>query len=762
MANLYTESCAVVDAALAAAGAVPQLFSSAVHPNYVWDPNCFAYGWRDALTCRAVKGFYNTRGGPTLIEEAGGDNRFAIVADHYFPKKTVNGQVVPDLDGKTAWHLGTDGVAREYPIAAYRQLPGTDIGVAMYASVPVNVIPAKLAPADLAAYLPQGAYRLPVVTAYATDGNLALRAGVEDINKVTGVCWIETDGPIAPNRLAFRANIVKGASGSPSFLVMPDGTLLLLFCWWSGANGPALHSNLAALTAAMTEMAGAPRAPVVRDLSAYDAIYTLPQITLSVSAAMHDPGSPVTVSWNVTGADTITVDPDPYEGQQPPPAQMDWIVYPAANTTYTVTATNYAGTSIATQAVLTSAFPGNAYYWRQLVDGNVANLNNYATTADGVVVPEAISADDTILWGELVNQEPLYGRSDANWYGNGDFGDAEIHGALIGLAGYSIGSGRFYGPANIAGGYSAETQTTLGPLNGAEYPKFYGPVQLHGNVDASLCEFYSDVMLYDGAGSVWAVRLAGAKIHHRVSVDRGATWTYSPESAAVAPANKVLADTSNVGVAGTLPVAMVMESAGGNLMPNSVLLDTDDGAAAGGTVDLAAAEAAAASAADAAARADVGTILQTALTAQGFTTGRAAKLELLGASTAQTRQGNVYADGSWSVDEDCDAVLTWALDWTAAEPDSVELRIGPEQQYASEDAITPLLTVACTTVLADGVLTITATLSETDVDALTAYASPYPVKNHGLRAKGYATTGSSTVKVVDAKGMCVRKIPQTA
>jgi lysophospholipase L1-like esterase len=212
---------------------------------------------------------------------------------------------------------------------------------------------------------------------------------------------------------------------------------------------------------------------------------------------------------------------------------------------------------------------------------------------------------------------------------------------------------------------------------------------------------------------------------------------------------------------GTLPLAMVMESAGGELLPSSVLLDTADGAAAGGTVDLAAAEAAAASAADAAARADVGSILQTALTAQGFTTGRAAKLELLGAATVQTRQGSVYADGSWQVDEDCDAVLTWAVDWTAAEPDSVELRIGPEQQYASEDTITPLLTVACTKALADGTLTITATLSETDVGALTAYASPYPIKNNGLRAKGYATTGTSTVKVVDAKGACVRKIPQT-
>jgi len=36
-----------------------------------------------------------------------------------------------------------------------------------------------------------------------------------------------------------------------------------------------------------------------------------------------------------------------------------------------------------------------------------------------------------------------------------------------------------------------------------------------------------------------------------LSIDNGTTWLYSPNSPYVAPANKVLAGTSNLGVAGT-------------------------------------------------------------------------------------------------------------------------------------------------------------------------------------------------------------------
>lgn len=53
-----------------------------------------------------------------------------------------------------------------------------------------------------------------------------------------------------------------------------------------------------------------------------------------------------------------------------------------------------------------------------------------------------------------------------------------------------------------------------------------------------------------------------------------------------APAAKRLPDTSLGGVAGTLPVAKVMQSAGGNVLPGDVRDDTVTGAAAGGTLKI--------------------------------------------------------------------------------------------------------------------------------------------------------------------------------
>lgn len=58
--------------------------------------------------------------------------------------------------------------------------------------------------------------------------------------------------------------------------------------------------------------------------------------------------------------------------------------------------------------------------------------------------------------------------------------------------------------------------------------------------------------------------------------------------AALADPWTILDGTSNAGMLGRLPLAKVMQSAGGNIQAGDVRSDTQTGAAAGGTLDIAA------------------------------------------------------------------------------------------------------------------------------------------------------------------------------
>ncbi len=533
MPSLYNDIVALVDAALGQAGAVKPVFTTETDPTtYVRNANCFAYGWRNALTCRAVyqnalAGTAGRQMGPTLIAEAGGDNRFAISAHHYHPGV-----------GSTVYFLGTDGVVRNYTVAATQQVAGTDIEVQMLSGVPANVTPAKIWPAGAQRYLPQGAYgtySLPCVTIKSDNTTAEMRAVIHDVMGVESI--ISAANATESQRTAFTESMMGGASGSPLFAVMPDGSMVLLTTWNSDTGGPALSGNASGIAAAMTAMAGASRSPSIMDMSGYDA-YTLPEVQFSANPTLHAPGTAVTLTWSVTGASSISID----QGIGSVAASGTTTVYPTANTTYTLSAISAGGTSLVRQNVAISALTSFTYYWRGNVSGDVSNAANYATTVGGTTAPAQINPGDIVNKATTVTNAPASGTSYATWSYTNTINGGTYYGPFT-VAGGAIAGGTFNGGVIISGGI-------LGGTFNGNVTASTGAIQsgtFNGDVSVVITGSGNPAVLIGGGGAAPIPVFNG-----RLSINNGSTWMDSEST--LPAANQVLAGVAigRGGLKGTL------------------------------------------------------------------------------------------------------------------------------------------------------------------------------------------------------------------
>lgn len=154
---------------------------------------------------------------------------------------------------------------------------------------------------------------------------------------------------------------------------------------------------------------------------------------------------------------------------------------------------------------------------------------------------------------------------DAASITNGTFA-AEVDGN-----GPTFGGGTFNGPVSISGGatFNAGTfNSTVTDVGSSSFigGTFNGGVATFGSIFGGI---FTNSVTVDGGGQVLAgtfsgdLVIIGATLNNtgggpisvtgRISVDGGSTFLYAPSAVGVAPANKVLVGTTNLGVPGTAP-----------------------------------------------------------------------------------------------------------------------------------------------------------------------------------------------------------------
>jgi hypothetical protein len=256
----------------------------------------------------------------------------------------------------------------------------------------------------------------------------------------------------------------------------------------------------------------------------------------------------------------------------------------------------------------------------------------------------------------------------------------------------------------------------------------------------------------------------------------------------LADAAKVMADTDRGdGTMGTIPLASVMQSAGGNIPATDVRDDTETGIAAGGDLHivtsgtigeaLLAALAIKAktdligsndadSPAQQATQATIADKLDEKVSEVGGGSGGGItdeqwgyivrQLGLIG-SAEVTMNGPMLASGDFLLVQGNDRTLSWTIkNWALAVPDSCKVELTTANAY-SAGGVQPakLLELTATCSLSGSTLTISAPITATQSNALPT--SP-PNQANYIRAEVRMTYGSNTISPLFASGTVVRKV----
>jgi len=190
------------------------------------------------------------------------------------------------------------------------------------------------------------------------------------------------------------------------------------------------------------------------------------------------------------------------------------------------------------------------YTWTGATDGNLEEATNYdpnglPTASDTLTIDPSTAS---------ITNNPSSGTSNAGTVNTDfSFGGVTIDGgtwtgAILDWGSLTINDGVFLGDlSDTTSGvtiYSGEFHGNVlcgGSINGGT---FYGDVTANCPVTG---DFYGDLLRQDASNMYTA-----PVIHHRMSLDGGSTWLYSPESPDVVYRGYVLTGTSNLGTAGTL------------------------------------------------------------------------------------------------------------------------------------------------------------------------------------------------------------------
>ena len=593
--------------ALLITGRAVRLFSveDDTTPTYTWDTNSWAYPIRNALTCRAVYNSWGGRwGGPTLIHP-----RFAVTAWHFWVTDPgVVGRTVRfrGTDGvlytrtvSAQARIGTTDIAI----------------LMLDSPLPAEVIPAKVLPTNWATKLrPTSIATVPALTEMSTSSDPTMRAVVRELYSLDSFSACTSSSTSSP-RYPFNEWPSLYASGSPCFLVVSNEPVLLACWYSASGGpsiayyqadinakmtellgsqaqvtnvylgtyndiAPSVQFTASTTTAvigtqvtltwnvsgatavSLDQGIGTVAATGSLSVNISDTTYTLtatwsgtpvtasvtlhaliaPTVSFTATAYNVAPGTPVTLAWSTTNATTVSLN----QGIGAVGLSGTYVVSPSVNTVYTLTAV---GDSTTTAGILVTVGPSQqggfvaTYYWRGNISGDVSDINNYATTAGGTTVPGGITSADTINTATTLGYAPASGIAigDAIWSYNSTIIGGTFNGAVT-TDGF-INGGTFNGAVtsnyrDINGGTFNAAVTNNGSI---DYGTFNGAVTNYSYI-------------YGGTfnGSVTNNYIVqGGTFNDRLSIDNGTTWLYSPNSPYVAPANKVLAGTSNLGVAGT-------------------------------------------------------------------------------------------------------------------------------------------------------------------------------------------------------------------
>lgn len=179
-------------------------------------------------------------------------NRRAGVA--VSPRHTIHAWHYPVTVGTTLRFVTASSVVVERTVSDTLSLPGqytTDTKVALLDSdLPASITFAKVFPSDLGDYLPTvETASLPVIGIDQQEKSLTRELSELEGGQIRANTY--TQGIFAD----LSEEIIPGDSGNPVFLLV-NGELVLLSLWTSPTTGPAFHSLLTEINAAMTTLGG--------------------------------------------------------------------------------------------------------------------------------------------------------------------------------------------------------------------------------------------------------------------------------------------------------------------------------------------------------------------------------------------------------------------------------------------------------------------------------------------------------------------------
>lgn len=144
--------------------------------------------------------------------------------------------------------------------------------------------------------------------------------------------------------------------------------------------------------------------------------------------------------------------------------------------------------------------------------------------------------------------------------------------------------------------------------------------------------------------------------------------------------------------------------------------------------------------------------IQAALIEYGFTPTLCTKLAALNPNTA-VYNGPMAATGEFAFYSGDDADLSWIVDWTGVATSAV-LRLATESDYLAGNPA--LLEKACTLTVQGNQLLVSVALTDAETALVPGSATSSPVT--ALRAQVVLTSGTNVRTIIDARGVCLKKV----
>jgi hypothetical protein len=182
------------------------------------------------------------------------------------PRHIICAEHFPPADGATIRFIKADNTVITKTISSHLTIAGTDIRVCYLDSdVGAGIAYAKVLPSTWATtYLPGVAHRSVPILATDQEKNALVVDTYNNFSATAGVGFVV---PSDSHRLALNESIITGDSGSPVFMVVSGGLVLLTTWHYGGAgSGPNIQYYISDIDTAMSTLGGG---------------YSLTQVTLT-------------------------------------------------------------------------------------------------------------------------------------------------------------------------------------------------------------------------------------------------------------------------------------------------------------------------------------------------------------------------------------------------------------------------------------------------------------------------------------------------